>query len=58
MDEKSRIDTDRGAVAAVDRMGVRVAAQPGVGLIESDAVTTGQHIGGGEASNAAADHGD
>ncbi len=58
VNEEGRVDTDDGAVPAVDRMGMCVTAQPGVGLVEGDAVTTGQHERSGQTGYTAADNRD
>jgi hypothetical protein len=56
--QERRVDSHHPAVTIVDDMGVRVPAQPDVGLKQSDPVTAGQHVGGGEAGHATADHRD
>jgi hypothetical protein len=54
--EERRVDTDVGAVAAVDEVGVGMSAQPGGRLIKGDAVAAGQGERGGQASDTAADY--
>jgi hypothetical protein len=58
VDEEGRIDTDDGAVAAVDLVGMCVTAQPSIGLVEGDSVTTGQHERSSQTGYTAADNGD
>lgn len=58
MHQEGRVDAYEISVppvTVVDEVGVRVAAEPRVGLVQGDAVAPGQDVGGGEAGDAAAD---
>ncbi len=54
--QERRVDAHGGAIAAVDEVGVGMTAQPAVGLIQRDPVTSGQHVSGGQTGDTAADH--
>ena len=56
--QERRVDGDDPPVTVVDIVGVRVAAESRVGLVEGDPVAPGQGVGGGEAGDATADHRD
>jgi hypothetical protein len=50
------VNADDGCVSPVDEVGMCMAAEPRVGLIQRDPVPPGQRAGGCEASDATSDN--
>ena len=57
VDDEAGVDA-QVAVAARHVVGVRVPAEPRLGLEEGDVVASGEHVGGRQPGDAGADHGD
>ena len=56
-DDEPAVDRVLTAIGVGDVVGVRVAAEPLLGLEEDDVVGAGQQVGGGQAGDPCADHG-